>query len=126
MRVHPLQMASGSCQFIALASQLGGTDHATVRRDVVAELRAYPNVYCEFVRGPYAAYLSAMALPATWGDNVTLQAAAELYDVIIDVATDFANHPTIRIQPVAYTADDPPLRVLRLRFAVEYHYVSGW
>jgi hypothetical protein len=110
---------SGSCQFIALAAQLAGNPHHTdVRREVVQELRERPDAYTDFVEGPYDRYVSSMETNTTWGDNVTLQAAAEAFAVVITLDTDFADRATVVVRPQHNT----PTQTARLMFTVEHHY----
>ena len=51
--------------------------HDEVRRAAVQQLTAHPKLYRDFVHGmSYEAYVSSMATPGSWGDNVSLQVTA--------------------------------------------------
>ncbi len=70
-------------QFRSLADQLYRNPelHDVVRSRVVAHLRAHRNVYAMYVPGSFEQYCNDMALPTTWGDHVTLKAAAGEYSM---------------------------------------------
>lgn len=90
--------ADGNCQFTALAIQLGRTATATsdVRQEIVDYLRSNPNIHAgiDIVNilaedgGSFENYLKKMSLGGTWGDGLTLAAAASLYSRSITVITD--------------------------------------
>ena len=81
------------------------------------------NRYCEFVagvQGGYDAYVRAMEREGTWGDHVTLQAAADRLAVPIYLVTSYADPCPIHVAPrSASTA-----RALWLSFFAEVHYNS--
>jgi hypothetical protein len=119
-------MANGSCQFIALAAQLaGGYDSVDVRRRVVRELEDQKDVYKAFVEGPYDAYVTEMGKDTTWGDNVTLQAAADTFNAVITLSTDFADQPSIVVRPQRIAMANTPAQEVALTFTVECHYSSS-
>ncbi|CAE8607968.1 unnamed protein product, partial [Polarella glacialis] len=69
----------GSCQFHAIC--LAGTleiDAGELRKQVVQYLEINEARFAGFVTGAWSQYLASMALSTTWGDHVTLMAAAEL------------------------------------------------
>ncbi|KAG2492762.1 hypothetical protein HYH03_008927 [Edaphochlamys debaryana] len=112
----------GNCQFRALSDQLYGNPdhHAAVRSAVVSQLRRNAEAYKGYVPQEYGAYCTGMAKSSTWGDHVTLQAAADTYGMKITVVTSFEKCPVINIEPARQTSG----RTLFLSFWAEVHYNS--
>ncbi|GIL49542.1 hypothetical protein Vafri_5896 [Volvox africanus] len=112
----------GNCQFRALSDQLYGTPeyHASVRQAVVNTLRDRASSYSCYVPGEYGPYCTSMAKSGTWGDHVTLQAAADHFGLRIMVVTSFFESPVIYIEPAATRSP----RTLYLSFWAEVHYNS--
>lgn len=110
----------GNCQFRALAHQFLGTQdaHAIVREIVINQLSAFGERYRAYVPGDYVAYVDHMARDSTWGDHVTLQAAADTYSARIIILTSYPDTSFVEIQPNAATAE----RVAFLSFWAELHY----
>merc|ERR1712232_1135940 len=77
-------IADGNCQFRALSVGLFGDQekHAQIRQHVVAQLKANPDRYESFVQGSFDEYVHRMGKDGEWGDNVTLQAAADAFAVV--------------------------------------------
>ena len=72
--------ADGNCQFRALADQLFDGDqerYAECRAAAIVQLRSEPDRYKEFVTEDWRTYVSKMENDKEWGDNITLQAAAD-------------------------------------------------
>ncbi|XP_048250387.1 uncharacterized protein LOC125378634 isoform X3 [Haliotis rufescens] len=61
-----------------------------------------------------------MKMLGEWGDNIILQATADLYKVTIRIITTIANEPTF-IRPAEYRGDMP---VLSIGHLWELHYVT--
>lgn len=118
-------LGDGNCQFRALSDQLFRTadHHAMVRARVVAQLAAHPELYAHFVGQPYHQYVDAMARSGTWGDHVTLKAAADAWGIKIFVVTSFLENSVLSIEPAA---ENPSFarRALHLSFWAEVHYNS--
>mmetsp|Transcript_79766 Transcript_79766/g.222028 ORF Transcript_79766/g.222028 Transcript_79766/m.222028 type:complete len:180 (-) Transcript_79766:86-625(-) len=114
--------ADGNCQFRALADQLYGSEehHAQMRSQVCAQLRACPDRYAGFVPERFEGYVARMERDGTWGDHVTLQAAADALGVKINVFTDYLTDGFIEVAPRELKAK----KVLRLTFWHEVHYNS--
>ena len=78
----PQEMVSdGACQFRALSHQLLGHErhHAVVRKIAVAHMRRHAEFFGLYFEGRgLQSYLSKMAKPSTWGDELTLRAATEV------------------------------------------------
>jgi hypothetical protein len=79
----------GNCQFRALALLLFGCAerHACVRAAVVAALRARADAFAPLFDTPraFAHFCNDMACAATWGDELTLAAAADAFGVEVHV-----------------------------------------
>jgi hypothetical protein len=92
----------GACQFRALSDQLyrSPRHHRAVRTAVVAQLRRHAERYEAWVPMDYEGYLDRMARPDEWGDHVTLQAAADVFQADISVITSFPHQTLVSIKPV--------------------------
>ena len=80
--------ADGNCQFRALADQLFDGDqerYAECRAAAINQLRSEPDRYREFITEDWETYVSRMENDREWGDNITLQAAADHYKVTAHV-----------------------------------------
>ena len=88
----------GHCQFKALAQQLnfvkdGDYDYEMVREDVAKELKRNQDRYIDFLsysdqigrQVNYDLYVEKIHFTAEWGDDITLQAAANYYNRTIYV-----------------------------------------
>ena len=130
-------VGDGNCQFRALSHQLYGAEnyHPAVRAAVVAQLAARPDLYSGFVLGDggespdaaYSRYLANMGADRTWGDHLTLQAAADALRSRVVVVSTFQPDPIVNVDPSAdVMADTPkgPVRTLFLSFWAEIHYNS--
>ncbi|KAI8464234.1 MAG: hypothetical protein J3K34DRAFT_441192 [Monoraphidium minutum] len=115
----------GNCQFRALSDQLyrSPDHHGAVRARICQHLAARPDRYSGYVTEPYGPYVAGMARPGTWGDHVTLQAAADAWGIKIFVITSFLENCIISIDP---EREDPAFahRALHLSFWAEVHYNS--
>lgn len=87
----------------------------------MVQLRKRRDWYAPYVPGDYGGYCQGMAAPGTWGDHVTLQAAADYYRLRIALVTSFRDATFVEIAPRL-----PPRssRVLWLSFWAEVHYNS--
>jgi len=112
----------GNCQFRALADQFFNDveRHAEVRRRVIGQLRARPDDYSMFVPDDYSVYVNKMALDGTWGDHLTLQAAADAYGTRLCVITSYEESFLIEITPKKQKSR----KVVWLSFWAEVHYNS--
>jgi hypothetical protein len=132
--VHPVQ-ADGNCQFRALAFDLYGSEdgHEQLRAAVIAQLKATPQRYQEFVHEPYSEYIARMERQGQWGDNVTLQAASDVLCCMIRVFTDRLGDDAgecILVHPAQTDATEglltKPLwsvqKTLSVAFTTEVHY----
>ena len=112
----------GNCQFRALADQLWNNQerHAEIRSAVVDQLRRDSESYSVFVPEDYALYVRDMSRQTTWGDHITLQAAADTYGVAMCVISSYKDNFVIEIQPKVKRSE----RVLWISFWAEVHYNS--
>eukprot|EP01061_Rhynchopus_euleeides_P000870 TRINITY_DN10613_c0_g1_i1.p1 TRINITY_DN10613_c0_g1~~TRINITY_DN10613_c0_g1_i1.p1 ORF type:complete len:256 (+),score=77.16 TRINITY_DN10613_c0_g1_i1:35-769(+) len=85
---HPVD-ADGNCQFRSIAFSLfnNAEKHKEVRRAVMDHLRCNKETYSHFVEDSYCDFIDRMAQVGSWGDHITLQAAADHYVVLINVVT---------------------------------------
>ncbi|KAI4310409.1 hypothetical protein MLD38_035389 [Melastoma candidum] len=118
---HKVQ-GDGNCQFRALSDQLYKTpdDHEYVRQEIVKQLKNHRDLYEGYVPMDYDDYLVKMSQSGEWGDHVTLQAAADVYEAKIFVITSFKDTCYIEILPTG----QKPKRDLFLSFWAEVHYNS--
>ncbi|KAL7128683.1 hypothetical protein ABFS83_13G010200 [Erythranthe nasuta] len=112
----------GNCQFRALADQLfqNSDHHKYVRKHVVKQLKRHRHLYESYVPMKYRSYVKKMKRLGEWGDHVTLQAAADLFEAKICLVTSFRDNSYIEILP----KDRSPVRELWLSFWSEVHYNS--
>lgn len=105
-------------QFRAVADQLyrSPNEHGYVRAAVVAQLSQYPHLYYEYIPENYQAYCQKMNQFGTWGDHVTLQAAADAFGVRIVIMTSYRDSCVVEIQPQGQVQSQ---RILYLSFWAE-------
>ena len=93
-----------------------------VRSAVADELTANCNHYQSFVCGDWKQYVAGVR-DASWGDNVTLLAAANKYLLSITLLTDYDDNPIIKVEPLEEEgAHREQLKPLVLTFQSELHY----
>ena len=124
----------GNCQFRALAALLLGDAelHAQTRAAAVAALRASAERYAPLFasEAAFAKYCNDMARTRTWGDELTLAAAADAYQVRVHVvqSTERNWHVLYEPQPLPATLPPPPeapagkLRRVFLAYTAPVHY----
>mmetsp|Transcript_47406 Transcript_47406/g.121005 ORF Transcript_47406/g.121005 Transcript_47406/m.121005 type:complete len:351 (-) Transcript_47406:158-1210(-) len=115
-------LGDGNCQFRSLSDQLfrSPRHYKQVRRAVIKELRARPQLYSPYVPGSYKTYCAEMAKDTAWGDNITLQATSNHYGTRITLITSYAQEFIIQIEPSRSRTN----RTLYLSFWAEVHYNS--
>eukprot|EP01063_Lacrimia_lanifica_P017552 TRINITY_DN2460_c0_g1_i2.p1 TRINITY_DN2460_c0_g1~~TRINITY_DN2460_c0_g1_i2.p1 ORF type:complete len:595 (+),score=75.64 TRINITY_DN2460_c0_g1_i2:73-1857(+) len=111
----------GNCQFRSLAWHMYNDEeqHEKVRADVISQLKWRRELYEPFVDGcTYDEYLSKMAKTSSWGDHVSLQAAADKFCVLLHVVTSHASDGStepkrggtlLRIRPRGPNGDVDPV-----------------
>lgn len=115
----------GNCQFRALALQMNmdQNEHTCVRGNVVKEMREFPTRYEQFYHesklyGPWDEYLRKLESSGDdviWGNNITLQAAANNYKRAINVVQNTTN--IIVAEPITKENED-----LWVSYLPEKHY----
>jgi len=116
-------VGDGACQFRAVADQLYRDQelHGSVRQIATRQLRLHAAKYQHFVEGEtFANYLARMAEPTTWGDNLSLQAIADAFEIEACLVTTFLERSFISIRP----ASGRSTQQIWLGFYAEYHYIS--
>ncbi|GAX75657.1 hypothetical protein CEUSTIGMA_g3101.t1 [Chlamydomonas eustigma] len=96
-----VMVGDGNCQFRALSNELYGTqeDHVKVRGDVVQYIKDHADDFSPFLDEDFNAYVKAMSKSGTWGDELTLRAACEMFGVIIRCITSEESNWYISYQP---------------------------
>eukprot|EP00929_Paragymnodinium_shiwhaense_P039855 TRINITY_DN20878_c0_g1_i1.p1 TRINITY_DN20878_c0_g1~~TRINITY_DN20878_c0_g1_i1.p1 ORF type:complete len:184 (-),score=35.63 TRINITY_DN20878_c0_g1_i1:490-1041(-) len=124
IRERPVE-PDGNCQFRALADQLYGSQehHAEVRSLAVAQLKTNPEFYVGFVPGSFEEYVADMSRDGSWGDHVTLQAAADALGTKIHVLTNPHGYITDGLIEVA-PRQQKSSKVLRVSYWQDVHYNS--
>ena len=115
--------ADGNCQFRGLADQLFDGDqerYAECRAAAINQLRSEPDRYRAFITEDWETYVSKMENDREWGDNITLQAAADHYKVTAHVYSHDPKVPFPLVLPSNLDAD----RIIRLSHKPEVHYNS--
>ena len=113
----------GNCQFRAISDQLFGSEaeHVLVRNRVAEELRANPGTYSGFIfHTDYETYVAEVARPGSWGDHLTLQAAANAFGFRCHVVSEALPDDFWEIVPVDVLV---PTVVLLVHWP-EVHYSS--
>ena len=78
----------GNCQFRAFSQQLSGTQdfHRAIRAALVEHMAKESRFFgAMFDEGELATYLTTMGRARTWGDELTLRAFADCYEVCVHV-----------------------------------------
>jgi len=87
----------------------------------VRQLESDPGRYEGFaVAESFALYLQRMAEPRTWGDNLSLQAIADAYNVRVNLVTTYHSDSYVCLDPIG----GQPSRQIWLGFYAELHYTS--
>eukprot|EP01105_Mastigella_eilhardi_P004628 TRINITY_DN16170_c0_g1_i1.p1 TRINITY_DN16170_c0_g1~~TRINITY_DN16170_c0_g1_i1.p1 ORF type:complete len:142 (-),score=35.29 TRINITY_DN16170_c0_g1_i1:50-475(-) len=115
--------------FCALADQLfdSHTLHADVRATIVQYLLENKQWYSRFVSCDFAGYCGRMSELGTWGDHVCLQAAADFYEVSVNLVTSKASAPIVEIPPRRWAdelADGADRQTIWLSYHSQWHYNS--
>jgi len=116
-------IGDGACQFRAVADQLYRDQElqGSVRQRATWQLRSHATRYKHFVEGEtFAGYLARMAKPTTWGDNLSLQAIADAFEIEVCLVSTFLERSFISIRP----ASGRSMQQIWLGFYAEYHYTS--
>ncbi|GJY50294.1 OTU domain-containing protein [Tanacetum coccineum] len=115
----------GNGQFKVISELLRPLEvpYEKVREDVVIQLRSYPKLYQNFVDldGPeadvhlaYSEYVNSMSRDGAWGDECTLQAAADFFQVMFVVITSLEGVLVKEFRPYGMEEDEYPEKGLFL------------
>lgn len=113
----------GNCQFRAMAQELYASQehHGIVRAAVVDYLGRNADKYAAFFEaGTWEDYLRTMAALRTWGDELTLRAAAEVFNIRIHVISSTETNWYIVYEPEKGLQDDA--RNLFITYVSPIHY----
>jgi len=117
---------TGSCQFEALAHQLVNLghriSHTQLRREVVMSLQRNPyqhGIHLHNFVGKFTRYLLDMSHSGTYGDNITVQRIAELYNTNIVIVSSHEPDHSVVISPSG--SFDDTLATLTLGHLPEGH-----
>ncbi|MES9901347.1 MAG: hypothetical protein ABW168_01535 [Sedimenticola sp.] len=118
----------GNCQFEALSHQLSykgiHRNSVTLRQQAVKHMEENPSRFQPFVTEDYDSYLSCMKNEGTYGDHVTLQALADVYNMqILVVSSQGPEHATF-VGTDNYIPDIPLLALGHYPEDNGQHYVS--
>lgn len=96
-----VQQGDGNCLFRSISVQLFGTpeNHVAVRAKVVEYMMADRAQFEPFLGEDFSKYISAMARPGTWGDELSLRAACESFQIMISVITSERSNWFVRYTP---------------------------
>ena len=94
--------------------------HEIVRKMVVTQLLENSKQYEKFILADYHYYCSNMGNLTVWGDNVTLQAASDVFGVRINLITSIKETVLIQITPAVLKSS----KVLWLSFLSQTHFNS--
>lgn len=111
----------GNCQFRALSQELFGTQqfHTLVRAEVSSYLSRREDSYRQFFpTGEWEKYLSDMGNLRTWGDELTLRAAADAFKVRIHLITSSDQMWYLVYDPVEGVSE----RELFITYVAPIHY----
>ena len=123
-------LGNGNCQFSAIAYQLHclGIHRAAskVRKGIVKYLEENQNDQQgmsleKFLGIPFSQYLREMATDGTYGDDLTLRAASNIYNVKITLVSSLGNESQLGINPTEFQSFE---RIVLGHFAEAYreHY----
>ena len=110
-------------QFRALSTECCGDQswHLHVRSAVMDYIEAHADDYSfYFAEGEFADYCRKMRMARTWGDELTLRAAAELLQVRILVITSEEENYLLHYDPTS--GDGSTVRTLFITYVSPIHY----
>ena len=125
---------NGNCQFEAIADQLHDygiyRSAATLRQDIVRDLRINPSILggtplSAFVENnDFDHYISQMERDGTYGDHITLQRTADLFNVQIVVVSTLGVRATRVLSQSGQVSDIPTILLGHLEEGNGEHYLS--
>ncbi|KAL8269183.1 hypothetical protein Esti_006892 [Eimeria stiedai] len=118
-------VGDGNCQFRAVSYCLFGSEenHRFVRRRVVQHMQRETASYRVFFESPaFDSYLKQMSRPGTWGDELTLRAAADAFSCCLHLITSSETNWYLRYDPEKEGQPQPALKHLFLTYISPIHY----
>ena len=122
----------GACQFIAfirqLQPELNNNDVIrnmahTLRLNIVEHMTHNADVYNVGIKEQWRQYIENMKLDATWGDDRTIQAFADLYVITVVVVQD-ENNTVMYVKPSMITTNNTSDHMIWLFYNGYTHYDS--
>eukprot|EP00803_Ostreobium_quekettii_P009199 evm.model.scf_3184EXC.3 EVM.evm.TU.scf_3184EXC.3 scf_3184EXC:10159-12281(-) len=112
----------GNCQFRSLSDQLYRTPayHDEVRELVVCHIKDHAIQFKDFVPDDFEGYCKKIAKKGTWGDHITLKAAADCYGVQLLLLTSYPHASVLQLDAETVRSN----RRLYLSYWAEVHYNS--
>lgn len=112
----------GNCQFRSLSDQLYRTPshHKLVREQIVKHLKRNSEQFRGFISDDFDSYCKQMSKKGTWGDHVTLKAAADCFGIHMWLLTSYPDSSALEIDSKEVKSN----RTLYLSFWAEVHYNS--
>mmetsp|Transcript_19671 Transcript_19671/g.59471 ORF Transcript_19671/g.59471 Transcript_19671/m.59471 type:complete len:255 (+) Transcript_19671:318-1082(+) len=91
----------GNCQFRAISMNLYGSQdhHDLVRDKVVRHMYKNRDEFQPFLGEDWHRYMKDMVCSGTWGDELTLKACCDAYQILISVLTSDEQHWFMRYEP---------------------------
>eukprot|EP01001_Neometanema_parovale_P008700 NODE_4963_length_996_cov_101.190149_g4756_i0.p1 GENE.NODE_4963_length_996_cov_101.190149_g4756_i0~~NODE_4963_length_996_cov_101.190149_g4756_i0.p1 ORF type:complete len:252 (-),score=26.59 NODE_4963_length_996_cov_101.190149_g4756_i0:110-865(-) len=123
-------MDDGNCQFAAFSHQMYRTQkyHRVIRRKAVEQILHHREMYLEFFDGEedLERYARGMKRDGDWGDEITLKAVCDYFDVVIHVVLSTEGTWYLRYSPTHIQSKDGKQgqRHLFLSYLYPIHYNS--
>ncbi len=124
----------GNCQFRSFAHNIYGSQvyHKIVRRHAVNYIRNHRIFFSMFFDGDQAfdEYVAAQSQSRTWGDELTMKAVSEAYDMIVHVITSSSENWHLKYTPdglgqnapAKEEEEMPPRKICFLTYISPIHY----
>ena len=116
----------GNCQFRSIAHQLFNDQnrHSEIRKRACKQLLEKADRYKEFCcTKNYFDWIQYMSKDFSWGDNITLQAISDSYNINIRIITLYQNKSILFINPISQINRNQPKQITIL-YKPEIHYSS--
>lgn len=96
-----IQLGDGNCQFRSVSKLLFGSPehHLLVRSKAIEYMEQNKPRFQNFLGEDFALYLKEMSRAGSWGDELTLRAIAESFQIMISVITSASANWFIRYVP---------------------------
>lgn len=96
-----IQLGDGNCQFRSISQLLFGSPeyHLLVRSKAIEYMKQNKARFQNFLGEDFALYLKEMSRAGSWGDELTLRAIAESFQIMISVISSASSNWFIRYVP---------------------------